>query len=105
MDKDQLQRGNEIQEEIQNLNAQVKFLEENIRRRKSDRVCSIISLKFINDRVRKNKNKDNSSGLIYWTMLDFDGDRLIELDLDDVILLKESKQKRIEVLQNEFNGL
>ena len=104
MNEDKLKRANEIKDEIERLKAQRVNLSSAIYRRKEDLPCVRRFLKLFKSDVEREEAEDYTQGIWYWSINE-KPERMIELDLDDLELLKDSKAKRIDALQKEFEEM
>lgn len=104
MNEEKLRRANEIHEEIEILKAQSVNLSSSVYHREKEVPYFKKFLKLFNSDSQRERHKDHISGIWYWT-ISGEPEMLIELDLEDLKLLKESKDKRIVELQKEFKGL
>lgn len=104
MNEEKLRRANEISKEIERLKAQSVNLSSNIYHREKEVPYFRKFLKLFNSNLQREEQEDYISGIWYWT-ISGEPEMLIELDLEDLKLLKESKNKRIIELQKEFKEL
>ena len=104
MNEEKLRRANEISKEIERLKAQSVDLSSNVYRREEEVPYFRKFLKLFNPNAKRERVKDYVSGIWYWTIPE-EPEKLVELDLEDLKLLKESKDKRIIELQKEFKEL
>lgn len=99
-----MKRANEIKDEIERLEAQYVNLSSAIYRRKKELPCVRRFLKLFKPDVEREEAQDYVNGIWYWSINE-KPERMIELDLDDLVLLRESKDKRIDALQKEFEEM
>ena len=104
MNEDKLKRANKIKEEIERLEAQYVNLSSGINCRKKDLPVTRRFLKLFKPDVEREEAQDYAQGVWYWSINE-KPERMIELDLDDLELLKDSKAKRIDALQKEFEEM
>lgn len=104
MNEDKLKRANKIKEEIERLEAQYVNLSSSINRRKKDLPCTRRFLKLFKPDVEREESQDYAQGVWYWSINE-KPERMIELDLEDLELLRDSKTKRIDALRKEFEEM
>lgn len=104
MNEDKLKRANEIKDEIERLKAQRANLSSAIYDRKEGFPCVRRFLKLFKSDVEREEAEDYTQGIWYWSINE-KPERMIELDLDDLKLLRDSKDKRIDALQKEFKEM
>lgn len=104
MNEDKLKRANEIKEEIKRLEAQYVNLSSAIYHRKEKLPYVRRFLKLFKPDVEREGAEDYIQGIWYWS-IDEKPERMIELDLEDLELLRDSKDKRINALRKEFEEM
>lgn len=104
MNEDKLKRANEIKEEIERLEAQRVNLSSSVYSRKKDLPCARRFLKLFKPDVEREEAEDYTQGIWYWS-INSQPERMIELDLEDLELLRDSKAKRIDALRKEFEKI
>lgn len=104
MNEDKLKRANEIKDEIERLKAQHANLSSAIYRRKEELPYVRRYLKLFKPDVEREEKEDYAHGVWYWSINE-KPERMIELDLEDLELLRESKAKRIDALRKEFEEI
>ena len=104
MNEEKLKRANKIKEEIERLEAQRVSLSSAIYRRKKDLPCTRRFLKLFKTDVEREETQDYTQGIWYWSINE-NPERMIELDLEDLELLIDSKAKRIHALRKEFEEM
>ena len=104
MNENKLKRANEIKNEVERLKAQHVNLSSAIYRRKEDLPCARRFLKLFKSDVERERAEDYAQGIWYWSINE-KPERMIELDVHDLELLRDSKAKRIDALQKEFEEM
>lgn len=104
MNEDKLKRANKIKDEIERLEAQYVNLSSAINCRKKDLPCTRRFLKLFKPDVEREEAQDYAQGIWYWSINE-KPERMIELDLEDLELLRDSKAKRIDALRKEFEEM
>lgn len=104
MNEEKLKRANEIKDEIERLEAQRVNLSTAVFRRKEDLPYIRKFLKLFKPDVEREGAEDYAQGIWYWSIND-NPERMIELDLEDLELLRDSKVKRIDALRKEFEEM
>ena len=104
MNEANLKRANKIKEEIERLETQYVNLSSAINCRKKDLPCARRFLKLFKPDVEREEAQDYAQGVWYWSINE-KPERMIELDLEDLELLRYSKAKRIDALRKEFEKM
>lgn len=104
MNEDKLKRANEIKEEIERLEAQRVNLSTAVYSRKKDLPYVRRFLKLFKPDVEREEVEDYTQGIWHWS-INSQPERMIELDLEDLELLRDSKAKRIDALRKEFEKM
>lgn len=104
MNEDKLKRANKIKEEIERLEAQYVNLSSGINCRKKDLPVTRRFLKLFKHDAEREEAQDYAQGVWYWS-INGKPERMIELDLEDLELLRDSKAKRIDSLRKEFEEM